>query len=190
MSVGIETPQRPAPAEAALGIIGIALAYVLLFELNGALFSAAVVTDNVSWIFLPAAIRMLAVMLFEWAGVVGLALGGVTVSLIHMNPGPMEALIQSSVSAIAPMLAYIACRRWLGLPRELGGLNAGHLFVFSVAGGLSNSVLVQAYLFLSERPGAQLIDVIPMFIGDVVGTLIVLYLAGLVVRLVRTDVRQ
>jgi hypothetical protein len=187
MSVGIETPQRTAPAEAAAGIFGVALAYVLLFELNGALFSAAVVTDNVSWIFLPAAIRMLAVMLFEWTGVVGLVLGSIAVSLIHMNPGPVDTLIQAHLSGIAPMIAYIACRRWLGLPRELGGLNAGHLFVFSVAGGLSNSVLAQSYLFLSETPGAQLIDIIPMFVGDVVGTLIVLYLAGLVVRWVRRD---
>jgi hypothetical protein len=190
MSVGTGTPQRTSPAEAAAGIFGVALAFVLLFELNGAVFSAAVVTDNVSWIFLPAAIRMLAVMLFEWAGVVGLVLGALAVHLIHMNPGLVESLIQSLLSGLAPMIAYIACRRWLGLPRELGGLNARHLFVFSVAGGLSNSVLVQAYLFLSERPGAQLIDVIPMFIGDVGGTLVVLYLAGLVVRLVRTDVRQ
>jgi hypothetical protein len=190
MSAGASNPQRITPAETAAGILGVALAYALLFELNGALFAAALVTDNVSWIFLPAAIRMLAVMLFEWAGVLGLLLGGLVVSLIHMNPGPIEAVIQSALSAVAPMVAYIACRRWLGLPRELGGLNAGHLFVFSVAGGISNTVLHQGYFFVVERPGSQLLDAIPMFVGDVVGTLVMLYMAGLVVRMVRRDMAQ
>ncbi len=50
-----------------LAIAGIALVYVVFYWLNGWLFSTFKVTENIAWIFLPAAIRMVAVLLAGWA---------------------------------------------------------------------------------------------------------------------------
>jgi len=184
-----DAPRRTASSDLAIGVLGIAAAWMLLYELNRWLFGSTAVTSNVSWVFLPAALRMLAVLLLEWAGVFGLLLGNLAVTWMYFDQGKGDMLIQSTLSSIAPMLAYLAVRRWYNLPRELSGLTYRHLLVLSIAGGISSSILHQGYFHLSGRCGTQLVDAIPMFAGDVAGTLIVLYTASLVIRALARPVR-
>jgi hypothetical protein len=184
-----EGPRLPTIGEFAAGAAGVAAAWVLLFEVNRWLFADAAVSSYVSWIFLPAAIRMLAVLLFEWAGVLGLLVGGFLSAQIDFDMGAGEALLLSTLSAIGPMIAYIVTRRWFGLPRELSGLTPRHLLVFAIAGSLSSTLLHQGYFFLNETSDTQPLDAIPMFVGDMVGTLVVLYLASAILRLARRHAR-
>jgi hypothetical protein len=189
MRPGVDVPRGATISELSAGSASVAVAWVLLYELNRWLFADATVSSHVSWIFLPAAIRMLAVMLFEWAGVLGLLVGAIACTQIYFDVGPGEALTVSMLSAISPMIAYVLTRHWFGLPRELRGLTPRHLLAFAVAGGLSNTLLHQGYFLLSAKHDTQLVDAIPMFVGDVVGTLVVLYLAAAILKLVRRPAR-
>jgi hypothetical protein len=178
---------RPALRESLAGAVGVAIAYLLLYELNHWLFAQLTLNSHVSWVFLPAAIRMLAVMLFEWSGVLGLFVGALL--CVWFNPdmisGPGETTTVAALSAIAPMLAYVGVRRHFDLPRELTGLTAGHLTGLAIASGVTNAVLHQGYFFLVGKPGTQLVDVVPMFVGDVIGAVLMLYLAASILRLLR-----
>ena len=60
--------------------IGVAIAWTLLFKLNMWLFKSLEVNQFVSWVFLPAFIRILSVLLFGWAAVVGLIVGAIITS--------------------------------------------------------------------------------------------------------------
>ena len=54
---------------------GVALAYWLLYDLNAWFFASFSFTATVAWIFLPAAIRVIAVLLLGWRGFAGLFIG-------------------------------------------------------------------------------------------------------------------
>jgi len=59
----------------------VSLTWILLFYLNALIFQTLSINHLVSWIFLPACIRLLSVLIFEWAGVFGLFLGALVTSV-------------------------------------------------------------------------------------------------------------
>lgn len=161
----------------------IVAAWLVLFWLNDALFEAAEVDAFISWIFLPAAIRVLAVMLFGGAGVAGLFVGScITGPDVDANWAQAGAI--SLVSAVAPLIAVRACQRRLNLPDTLAGLNSRNLLCFSIAGAAVSVALHQLVFALFDTRDDLLEGVVPMFVGDLVGTALVLFAASAAVRLV------
>ncbi len=165
-----------------LVVFGVGLVWVLLYELNGWLFSALGVTAFISWVFLPAAIRMLSVMLFDWRAVGGLFLGALVTIGAFGGRDIFDAVVLASLSSLGPMCAFRFCVRWLNLPGDLTGLAPRQLLLFALVGALCNVVPHNLYFFLSGHMDDPVAGVIPMFVGDVSGTLILLYLAALVVK--------
>ncbi len=165
-------------------IAGVALAWVMLFKLNLWLFSFANITPFISWIFLPAAVRLLAVMWLGWRGAAGLFIG----ALITCNPVLGEnltsALALSAVSALGSVVAVDCCMRWFKLPPSLNGLGASKLLGFAVAGAVCNVLPTNLTLYLAGQADAGSAEMLPMFVGDITGTLLILYLVALLLRLV------
>jgi len=157
----------------------VAAAYILFFELNVWLFSVAKVSDYVSWVFLPAAIRMLAVMLLGWAGVVGLYLGSLAQLGAMLESDPARALVIAGISSVPCLLAARLAQRALRVPGDLAGMTGRHLLVFGLAGGLANSGAHTLYFSLEAGSLDPLAGFLPMFVGDTLGTLIVLYAGAL-----------
>jgi hypothetical protein len=58
----------------------VAALWVGLFKFNSIFFEYLGVSQYISWVFLPAAIRMISVMLFDWVGAAGLFVGAVITS--------------------------------------------------------------------------------------------------------------
>lgn len=162
----------------------IVAAWLVLFWLNDVLFDAAEVDAFISWIFLPAAIRVLAVMLFGWAGVVGLFLGSCITIGPDVAPNWAHAGAISLVSALAPLIAVRACHRRLNLPDTLAGLNPRNLLCFSIAGAATSVALHQPVFALFDTRDNVLEGVVPMFVGDLLGTALVLFAASFAIRLV------
>lgn len=127
---------------------------------------------------------MLAVMLAGSAGVVGLFVG----ALITNNPvigiNMTESLILSALSAAGPMAAVVLVVRAFGITNHLGGLKWWHLFVFAAVGALCNVIPTQAYFYLKGHVENLYHSVGAMLVGDLLGTVIVLYAASLVAKLV------
>jgi len=164
---------------------GVALAWVALFELNAYWFEFLAVSPYVGWIFLPAALRVLAVLLFKTRGVLGLFLGALITNASLWGAEWGDALALSAVSALSPALALWLGSRWLKLEPTLQGLNGRQLLTLSAIAALSSSAL-HALLFYSIEhdtpwPNAML----SMTVGDFAGTLMVLYSAYFVMRWLR-----
>jgi hypothetical protein len=173
-----------------VGAVTTALAYSLFFFANDWLFQIARVSDHISWVFLPAAIRMLAILMFGWAGVVGLFIGSLAVIWDLMLEEPAHALTLAVLSSVPSMLAARFVQRAIGIGADLAGMTGRHLLCFGLAGGLLNSLVHTVYFATREGSLGPLHGFVPMFVGDTLGTLIVLYLGALALRRVRVPVAR
>lgn len=186
-STSTPSSQEPAVANSVLGMLASGLLVVFLwtglFYLNEWLFSAVSVSSVINWVFLPAAIRMLAVMALGWVGVVGLFIGALLTTDIVMHSGWHDAILIASLSALGPLVAVRACKRWLGVSDDLSGLRPSQLATFSLAGAVCNVVPHNIYFFFSGHRSDIFSGMVPMLVGDLLGTLVILYVASLALKL-------
>lgn len=171
--------QRLSATQCLAGMAVVAVAYVVFFKLNAWLFSVAKVSDYISWVFLPAAIRMLAVMLLGWAGVAGLYLGSLSQLGPMLESDPVRALVIAAVSSVPCLLAARLVQRALRVPGDLAGMTGRQLLVFALAGGLANSGAHNLYFAIEAGSLEPLAGFLPMFVGDTLGALIMLYAGAL-----------
>jgi hypothetical protein len=159
--------------------LGVMLAWVLLYEFNMWAFDSLAVNPFVSWIFLPAFIRMVSVLLFGWAGVAGLILG----ALLTSPPTEIgHSLPLAFISGFAPMLAFKICQSGLKLNTTLEGLRASDLLILALVGSFICVTLNGVYFAHHHLPADLLTCLTPMFLGDMMGNLMMLYLAAIVLR--------
>ncbi len=150
-----------------------ALRWVFFYHLSGFVFAVAEFNHETFWVFLPAGVRLVAVILFGWLGVVGLFIGSVMTNDDMMLS---HVLLLSLVSAVAPNIALITGRWLLHLSQSLHSLRPIHLFVLTLLASGYNALLsVGLFQHLGETQ--HLFNLIPMFVGDMVGTFIIFYLA-------------
>lgn len=182
------TTEQPTTTKAvewvfSLLIIGsVATVWIALFKLNLWLFASIGVSQFISWIFLPAAIRMLSVMLFDGVGAIGLFIGAVITSNPLVDHNLSSAIILAGLSALGPMVAVTLCTKWLNLPPNLAGLGPRQLSLYALVGALCNVIPHNIYFYFSGKVENPLEGVFSMFTGDVLGTLIVLYVSALFLR--------
>lgn len=169
------------PSTMALEVGAVATLWVLLFELNGWLFSSFATSPWASWVFLPAALRLVAVLILGWRGACGLWLGALMTNALMNTPWP-EALILSSLSALGPVLAVKLAHDVLRWSTDLAGLRFSHLLLLAAIGAACNGLLHQLYLMASTPDidtGTQLLTMVG---GDLLGTLAVMVLASVALR--------
>lgn len=164
----------------------VATLWVLLYEVNRWLFSAAQVSEFASWIFLPAALRVLAVLILGWKGALGLYIGAMCTYPGLLLTNLPEALLLSSISAVGPWLMVGLTMQLLKVPSELTGLTFKQLVLISVASSVFCAGANSAYHHVYKLPQSSLYDwtvnAITVITGDIVGTLFVLYLVAAALR--------
>ncbi len=160
---------------------GVAVLWCMLFTLNIWWFTGLEYRDNVNWIFLPAAIRVLAVLLFGWRAVAGLFAGALLTSTLLSTQG-LQAIEVAALSALSPWVAVTLLSRLLNLSQDLQGLSFEQLTILSFAGaGLSAFAHTLHFSFHADDKH-RMWDFFPMFAGDLVGTTLVLYAAHFAMR--------
>lgn len=156
-------------------IAGVAAMWLGLYYLNDWAFSFFHKTEAASWVFLPAALRLVAVLLWGVPGALGLWLGAVITSSVVFGQLTPAVLIAAPMSALAPLLAVAIMRRPLALRPDLGGLSVGSLVQLALANATCSALLHSlAFLVLNDAK-AHAADIFVMLTGDLVGTLVVLY---------------
>lgn len=159
----------------------IAISFVLFFMLNQWAFQAFHVTESISWIFLPAGLRLFFVLVYRWSALPGIFLGSFVAALINT---PNESYVFDASLALAstlnPLIALLIVERtsqYLTLSLE----NINLRVIMSLA-------IVQAFfcttlhhlIFIAFDKSIQaylLHDLISMFVGDLIG--ITLMMIGL-----------
>lgn len=162
----------------------IALTWIVLYKANAWLFASVEVNSHISWVFLPASLRIVAVMVWRGAGAAGLWMGALFTSSIWSGGMVMNELLGASISALAPVLAVIFCTKQLGLNARFEGLKSRHVLQFALIGALANSLLQNFYFYMSGIQPSFIEGILPMLIGDLLGTLVVLYGISAVLQLV------
>ena len=172
--------RRPTIADAGAAAI-VALVWIGSFYLNDWAFSSAEKTAFVNLIFLPAGVRILAVLILGWPAAVGLFFGSlITAAPIWHLPA---AIIPGFVSALGPAAAVFVGTRSMRLRDDLSGINVRQMALISIADGLCNAVPSNLFFWAQHRIASPWQDVLPMFVGDLLGTFALLYIGAFMLRL-------
>ena len=158
---------------AALQILLVTCVWIVFYHLSTDVLAYFAFNHETFWVFLPAGIRLVAVILFGWVGVVGLFIG----SVLTPDDVPFtHVLLLSAVSALAPKLALISGRRLLHLSPILTALTPFHLVVLALMASTYNALMRVGLIHLLGH-AQPVFNLLPMFVGDLVGTFIIFYLA-------------
>lgn len=156
-------------------VVGTATLWVGLYKLNEWAFPFFAKTEAAAWIFLPAALRLVAVLVWGVPGALGLWLGAIVTSSMVFGVGSPAVIVAAPVNGLAPLLAVALMRGPLALRPDLGGLGAGDLAQLAVANATCSALLHSLVFFALGDPRANPSDIFTMLIGDLIGTLVVLY---------------
>mgnify|MGYP000210913359 CR=1 FL=1 len=165
-------------AEAAvLSLISAAL-FAGFFRLNDLIFSALEHSQGVNWIFLPAGFRVLLVLGMGLPGCVGIFLGNLYLDQKNLF-APDHAgmtLMTAVVSGFTPWVVMNAMKHVHMLDASLQKLTHQQLLNFTLFYAAANAIFHQMTWSLGNATAHQpWIEVWPMFIGDVLGAMIMLY---------------
>lgn len=165
-----------------LAVAGSALVYLLVFWLNGALFSQSTFSQGVDWVFLPSGVRLACVLVFVHWGALGVALATVGIAL-HGNPDVTlpAALVTGVISGFAPWLARWLYLRRVDLGADLEKLSARSLVMMALLFSLITASLHQVWYFWRGQTTDFWSSLLVMAVGDFVGCVLVLYALKLAV---------
>lgn len=157
--------------------LGSAVLFSGFFALNDWLFSQLSYREGVNWIFLPAGFRIILILVLGWQGAAGIMLGSVFISreLFQEHLGHV-ALLNAFVSGFAPWVVLKVLENRGKVNRQLRTLTSQQLLNFTLIYAAANALTHQiTWQLLGWREVNLLVDIWPMFIGDTVGALIMLY---------------
>jgi hypothetical protein len=148
-----------------------------MMVLNELFFRRAEFLQGIGWIYIPAGTRLLCTLLFGRAGMVGLLATGWVATYWYYFPGDaVRATMGTLAGAVGPYLVYVLARRRYGLAASLANLTPRRLLACAAACSVASPLLHHLWFLLRGDD-----DLLPGFavmcVGDLAGTLIVLYTA-------------
>ena len=162
-------------------VCGTALVFLLTLVANEWVFRHSEFVRGVNWIYLPAAIRLLCTLLFGALGAIGILIASWISCFFYTFPSdPVRAAFGGIISALAPYLVYLFATRKLGLSTSLANLTAGRLLVLIPLYSLAGPAMQQAWYAFSGDTVNVGERFIVAFIGDLIGTLVIIYTLKLV----------
>jgi len=157
-----------------------ALAYYGLFQLNLLLFSFAGYSTGVSWVYLPSGLRLVFILLFVELGALGIVLASAVISFNqYFSTDYITALGASLISGFAPWLARLICIDQLKLHSQLDQLTPGILVKTAIVFSVLSATMHQLLYSWSGHTENFLKSTSVMALGDLVGAIVMLYLAKL-----------
>lgn len=156
-------------------VVATIVLFLAMLALNEWLFRHLEFAPGINWVYLPAGMRLLCTLLFAEAGAIGLLIVSWGVSFLVFFPNDFtRAFVGGILAALAPYLVYRIARRAWGLHASLANLTPRRLLVLSVAYAVASPLLHHAWFALQGQDDL-LRGFAAMFVGDLAGTLIVIY---------------
>ncbi len=160
-----------------------AILYAASFSINSYVMGSFSFSLGVSWVFLPAGLRLLLTLLLDKNGALGIAIASVAISLGFYFEDPIIGIGAGIISGLAPYIAKLIVFRDSHSSSDLSQLDAKQLlnciFVFSIVSPLMH----QAWFALHNEEILFFEHLGVMIIGDLIGTFIVIYFAKAVIYL-------
>ena len=158
-------------------ILATLLLHGAMMVLNEMFFRRAEFLQGIGWIYLPAGTRLLCTLLFGGAGAIGLLVSGWIACYWYYFPGDvLRASTGTLAGAIGPYIVYLIARREFGLAASLTNLTPKRLLACAAACSVASPALHHIW-FAVHGDRTLLPGFLVMCVGDLAGTLIVLYTA-------------
>jgi hypothetical protein len=167
-----------------LGQIAITLlAFLGLNWINELVFAQLDQSVGITWVFIPAGIRLLSTMFFGFAGFEGLLLAGIYLNNFHFAfDSDFRVWSGALAGALGPYLAALLVKHWFVLEPRLKGLTAHRLLFTGVLCGFMSPALHHAFTWILTGK-VDWTGLTAMIVGDTTGILIVLSLAKGIISL-------
>ncbi|MFM0204971.1 MASE1 domain-containing protein [Paraburkholderia fungorum] len=157
-------------------VVGTAAVFIFALWANQDIFTHSEFVRGVNWIYLPAGIRLLATLLLGGDGALGLLLASWLVNCFYFFPNDVvRSFMGGIIAAVAPYAVYRLAQEFYGLRSSLTNLTAKRLLVLVLAYSVASPLLHHIWFFLRGDTQDIFNRFIAMFVGDLLGTLIVIY---------------
>lgn len=158
-------------------VLGTICLHGAIMVANELFFRKAEFLQGIGWIYLPAGTRLLCTLLFGRAGAIGLLIAGWFACYWYYFPGDaLRATTGTIAGAIGPYLVYLLARSRFGSQASLTNLTPQRLLICALGCSIASPLL--HHLWFALHGDANLLSgFFVMFLGDLMGTLIVLYTA-------------
>jgi hypothetical protein len=168
---------KPLPLTLSMIAATMALFLAALF-INELLFARLEFAPGISWVYLPAGVRLLCTLLFAEAGAFGLLLVSWLVCFFYFFPNdPVRSLAGGILASAAPYAIYRLAQYFFKLQASLANLSARRLLYCALAFSIASPALHHLWFALYEHRPELVRSFLAMALGDLFGTLIVLYIA-------------
>lgn len=160
-----------------LGAFISALLYSALFFLNDWLTEALKYDLGVSWIYLPAGLRLLLILIFGLSGAIGIALASFAISYLGVFPPDLVTCIGIGlISGFAPLLAKWVVISNTHISNDLSNLSLQKIIFCILVYALASAGLHQWWFVARDLESGSLNHFLVMFIGDVLGSVVLIAL--------------
>lgn len=158
-------------------VVGTICLHGAMMVVNELFFQRAEFLQGIGWVYLPAGTRLLCTLMFGRAGAIGLLIAGWFACYWYYFPGDiLRATTGTIAGAIGPYVVYLAAQSQFGLQASLTNLTPQRLLFCALGCSVASPLL--HHLWFSMHGENQLLPgLFVMVIGDLVGSLIVLYTA-------------
>jgi hypothetical protein len=163
-----------------------ALLYSALFFFNDWLTETVKYDLGVSWIYLPAGLRLFLILIFGLSGAIGIAAASFAISYFGVFPPDLLTCIGIGlISGFAPLLAKWVVVSNIPINNDLSNLSIQKIILCIVIYALMSSGFHQYWFVLRDLESGSINHFLVMFIGDVAGSILLITLIKYGIDLMR-----
>ncbi len=156
-------------------IIGVAIVWFFFDYINREYFAFFKISDFIYWLYIPAGYRLIVVIVFGWEGALGVAIAYGIRGYFYRGFSIETSLVLAPLYGLAPLIAYQAWKKLFNISSELNGLSPINIFWLSSLSALINGLFRIFYFEYAHLPHG-LYELCLMFVGNLLGTFVILYL--------------
>jgi hypothetical protein len=172
-----------------LGVLISALLYSALFFFNDWITETVKYDLGVSWIYLPAGLRLFLILIFGLAGAIGIAAASFAISYFGAFPADLLTCIGIGlISGFAPLFAKWVVVSNTYISNDLSNLSMQKILLCIVVYALMSSGFHQYWFMLRDLESGSINHFLVMFAGDVAGSILLIALIKYGIDLMRRGV--
>jgi hypothetical protein len=158
-----------------MGALISALLYSALFFFNDWITEAVKFDLGVSWIYLPAGLRLFLILIFGLAGAIGIATASFAIFYFGVFPTDLVTCIGIGlISGFAPLLAKWIVVSNISINTDLSNLSIQKIILCIIVYALMSSGLHQYWFGLRDLESGSLNHFLVMFVGDIAGSVLLI----------------
>jgi len=171
-----------------VGALISALLYSALFFLNDWVTEAIKYDLGVSWIYLPAGLRLFLILIFGLAGAIGITVASFAISYYGVFPPDLITCIGIGlISGFAPLLAKWVVVTNVNISNDLSNLSLQKILFCVGVYAFISAALHQWWFVLRGLESGSLNHFLVMLVGDIAGSILLIALIKYSIDFLKRD---